>query len=222
LLIDGHVQEEMLYREAIRLGLDQNDVIIRRRLIQKLKFLVEDVSKATNPTDAVLRGFFEKHPDKYFLPARISFSHLYFNKEKRGAALSHELRITMIRLNKKAGDKDLSEIKWLGSGDPFMLRSTYNGLTLSETANLFGRAFANAVFKLDADNLWYGPVSSGFGEHLVRVSSFTHARQPDFDEVKKLVAKDFAITQRAQATTDLINELEKKYQVFIDVLINES
>jgi parvulin-like peptidyl-prolyl isomerase len=128
----------------------------------------------------------------------------------------------MVKLNENAGDKHLSEIKRLGGGDPFMLRSTYKGLTLSEAANLFGRAFANAVFKLDADNLWHGPVSSGFGEHLVRLSRFTHARPPDFDEVKKLVAKDFAIAQRAQATKDLINELEKKYQVFIDVLINES
>ena len=217
-LIDGHVREEMLYREAIRLGLDQNDVIIRRRLVQKLKFLVEDVSKVRNPTDAVLREFFEKHSDKYFLPARISFSHLYFNTEKRGAALSNDLRMTMARLNEKAGNKVLSEIKWLGSGDPFMLPSTYKELTQSEAANLLGHAFANAIFKLNADNLWHGPVSSGFGEHLVRITGITPARQPDFEKVKKLVAKDFATAQRAKAAKDLINELEKKYRVFIDVL----
>jgi peptidyl-prolyl cis-trans isomerase C len=216
-LLEDYVLEEILYREAIRLGLDQNDVIIRRRLVQKLQFLVEDVSKKEIPTTSKLQTFFNKHSDLYVLLPRISFSHLYFNRKKRGATTDEDLRLMRAKLNEEAIAGDASKINRTDAGDPFMLQFTYHQITPDETANLFGRAFADAIFKLKADRQWHGPVESGYGAHLVTVSSYAAARYPSFEEARDKVTMDFEKARREQVDRDMKRKLRKKYQIFMDV-----
>ena len=213
--IDQHVQEEMLYREALRLGLDRHDVIIRRRLIQKLQFLIEDVAETADPTDAALRQFFANHQAQYVLPARISFSHIFFNPERRSGDVRRVMHTTMTRLNDRQRDTPLSATEWASSGDPFMLRQTYTDRTQSDIANLFGSTFAAALFKLQADQLWQGPLGSGYGEHLVKVERFTPARSMVFEEARKSVIKDFLHVRRKQTNQDFMKRLESKYHVEI-------
>ena len=214
-LIDEHVREEIHYREALRLGLDRHDVIIRRRLIQKLQFLFEDISEREHPTDSELRQFFANHKAQYVLPARISFSHIFFNPERRRGDLRREMQTTMTRLNDRQRDKRLAATEWASSGDPFMLRHTYTDLTQSDIAHLFGATFAAALFQIKTVQLWQGPIRSGYGEHLVQVERFTADRLMSFAEARERVLKDFLNIWRKQSNQDFMKQIERKYQVEI-------
>jgi len=220
-LLEDFVLEEILYREAVRLELDQNDVIIRRRLVQKLQFLVEDVSNKDLPTTSTLQPYFNKHLDQYTLSPRISFSHLYFNRKKPGTTTDKDLRLMKAKLNEEAIHGGTSKINLTGAGDPFMLPFAYHQITPDKTAYLFGRAFADAIFKLKADNQWHGPVASGYGAHLVMVSSYAAARHPSFEEVRDKVSADFEKARREKVDRDMKKKLRKKYQVFMDVYSSE-
>ncbi len=85
-MVENKVQQEILYREALAMGLDKDDEIVKRRMAQKMQFLAEDVSAAREPTTAELRSWFEKNSAKFAQPPRLSFRHLYFSPDRRGAA----------------------------------------------------------------------------------------------------------------------------------------
>ena len=82
-LVGQLIKEEIYYREAQRLNLDHNDTIVRRRLVQKLTFLTEDIATAQAPDEAALRAFYEDHPERYKLPERYTFKHRYFSADRR-------------------------------------------------------------------------------------------------------------------------------------------
>ena len=97
-LTDNFVREEVLVREALALGLDRDDTGIRRRLVQKMNFLVEDLALLNEPTDADLSDYFEQHPEIYRLPPRISFTHIYFSRDQRGDATKADAELALSQL----------------------------------------------------------------------------------------------------------------------------
>ena len=132
-MIESHLREEVLYREGLALGLDQNDTIIRRRLAQKMEFLFEDLADQVEPTDEELKRYFDKYNDKYLLPARVSFSHIYFNVDRHGEAAYGNAK----QLLKKLQSHKPSLLRASDQGDRFMLEYDYAQKIQQEVANVF-------------------------------------------------------------------------------------
>lgn len=205
-LINAHVREEMLVREALAMGLDDNDVIIRRRLAQKLTFLTEDLALLEPASEAELEAFFQENMERYRVAERLTFSHVYFSPDRRDAA----------RADAVAALGTLTDANWRTVGDPFMLRRTYAQVTPADVRKDFGVGFAQALSALEGAGEnpgWQGPIESGYGFHLVRFEGRTASRLPMFAEVAARVADDFDSDRRDQANQRYHEELEKQYRV---------
>lgn len=202
-LLEQWLKEEILYREAKKLGLDRDDTIIRRRLAQKLTFLNEDLANAEEPSPAELAGYFEANAADYRIPDRFSFEHRYFSSDRRQDAEA-DARAAL-------DDPD-------APGDPFILQKSYVDRSAREIADLFGTGFARALSDLDADRpaLWQGPVRSAYGWHLVRITGRTPARDPLLAEVRDAVRRDFLESRRLEANERFYRSLRERYDVHLD------
>jgi hypothetical protein len=217
-LLEDQVREEIFYREAVRRGLDDGDVLVRRRLAQKLSFLIEDLAAVEQPSDDELRGFHRERADRYTEPARMSFRHVFFSRDRRAdAAADASAALGTVRLA-SAGRPGPSPVGAGGPapvGDPFMLHSEYAGRTHQEVRELFGPEFAEALFALEGSG-WQGPVRSSYGEHLVEVLARVDARTPPFEEVRVAVLRDFQQEQRERANVEAYREMRDRYRVEVE------
>ena len=206
-LIDEAVREEILYREARRRGLDRGDAIIRRRLAQKMTFLLEDSAEAPSTRAATagdIETYYAAHAERYREPRRTTFRHVFLSTERReaggdAAALLREVR-------------DGTGDGWRQLGDPFMLLREYADRTDQEIAELFGGAFAGALPALAA-GAWQGPLESAHGVHLVLVIGRTGPRRPALDEIRNRVAEDLLESRRRERNEAALRELRERYEI---------
>ena len=209
-LLRDRVQEEVYCREAMALGLDKDDTIIRRRLRQKMEFLTEDVAALAEPTDDELNAYLKAHADTFRVQRRFTFSHVYLNPERRGENLARDTGQLLAQLQ-QAGDKaDVSEL-----GDSFLLEHKFQSLPASEAVKQFGEKFATELGKL-APGQWQGPVESGYGVHLVWVAERTEGRVPALAEVRDAVRREWANARRLEPNEKLYQDLLKRYVVTIE------
>ena len=202
-LVDDHVREEVMVREARRLGLDQEDAIIRRRLAQKLTFLTEDVATLKPPTEEELRGYFADNKERYATPAVVTFSHIYFSPDRRADATA----------DAKAALANLDPEAWRKTGDPFMLGRTYAHAGLKRVGRDFGPDFLNGLEKLSPSGDWQGPIQSAYGLHLLRLDAKSPALGADYESVATRVAADFDAERRAVANKAYFDDLKAQYSV---------
>jgi PPIC-type PPIASE domain len=206
-LIEDHVKEEILYREALALGLETDDIVIRRRLRQKMEFISEDTAPV-EPTEAELQAFLAEHADRFRKPARLSFAQVYLSPDRRGEdAWGDALRL-LVALD--AGKSDPA-----ASGDPFLLEQDYRDLATHEVERLFGGAFAARIAELPLGR-WSGPVASGYGLHLVLVRARTPAEQPALGEVREEVANEWRAARREEANRAFYDRLRASYEVIVE------
>jgi peptidyl-prolyl cis-trans isomerase C len=208
-MVENRVQEEVLYREALALGLDKDDTIVRRRMAQKMQFLAEDVAAAHEPSKAELTSWFDANKDKFALPGRIAFRELYFSPD-RGANAHDDATQALTKLAGQPIDTPLST----SVGDPFMLQDYYSDRTSEQIAKDFGPPFAQAVFALPHGS-WQGPIESGFGWHLVFVEWFTPGRMPTLQEVEPDVNTAWLADQQQQAWQAAYDAMRAKYTVLL-------
>ena len=209
-LIDEATDEEILYREAQRLGLDREDAIVRRRLAQKLTFVLEDAGGATAPSAEEVEEHHARHAERYRRPPRTTFDHVFLSADRR-ADPAGDAAALLRGLGPADGD-GLAEGGWRQLGDPFMLARTYAGRTDQEIARLFGTGFADAVTALPA-GAWSGPVESTYGMHLVRVRGRTAARAPRLEEVRDRVVADLREERRRERGRAAYRVLRDDYEV---------
>jgi peptidyl-prolyl cis-trans isomerase C len=209
-LIDGKVREEILYREALALGLDKDDTIVTRRLAQKMEFLAEDISGLREPGSEELKAWFEKNRERYALPGRVSFRHLYFSRDSRGERAREAAARTLERLAGRPVDSPLAT----KAGDRFMFQDYYGDSILEQVAGVFGTQFAQALFQLKSGS-WQGPLESGLGWHLVFVDSITPGRVPAFEEVEADVKTGWIDEQRAAAKRRAFDAMRGRYEVVL-------
>ena len=209
-MVEDKIREEVLYREALAMGLDKDDTIVKRRMAQKMQFLAEDVAAAREPTSDELRAWFEKNGDKFALPSRVSFRHLYFGSDRRGPRAHDD---AVAALAKLAGQPQSSKTA-AALADPFMFRDYYGDRTSEELAKEFGPQFAVAVAKL-APGSWQGPIESGYGWHLVFVDTFVPGRVPAFEEVEPEVKMAWLADQKERTREDTYRALRAKYIVLM-------
>lgn len=209
-LIDSRVREEVLYREGLAMGLDKDDTIVRRRLAQKVEFLMGDVSGVTEPDDATLQAYYDENAERYREPPRLSFSHIYFNTDRRGEQAATDAQALLERLH--AASPRVTQAP--EEGDPFMLPRVYVDKRTDEIARDFGRAFSQEITGLETKQ-WHGPVASAYGLHLVYIASREEASQPSLDQVRSRVANDWLVDQRRLADERIYERLRSRYEISI-------
>jgi hypothetical protein len=209
-LIRDRVREEVYCREAMALGLDKDDIVIRRRLRQKMEFISDDVAAQSEPTDADLNAYLQAHLDAFRVEPRFTFSHVYLNPEKHRANLPHDIALLLVKLN-QAGDK----ADPAAFGDPFLLEHQFVTMLGSEVAKQFGQQFAAKLGGLVLGQ-WVGPVESGYGLHLVRISERSEGRGTELAQVRDAVRREWTNARRLEANEKFYQELLKRYTVTIE------
>jgi hypothetical protein len=209
-LINARVYEEVLYREALVMGLDKDDTIIKRRLAQKFEFLMEDLTDLGNPSEAELAAFFKQHGDRYQVPGRMSFVHVYFSNAKRGKSAEQEAKKDLVRLRNGAPPAAAEEM-----GDAFLLDHAYKQITPEEIDKIFGPGFAGQLAKAPLLE-WQGPIASGYGLHLVRIDEHEVSRASALDLVREQVKRDWLDGRRRQLKETAFKKLRERYEVVAD------
>ncbi len=209
-LVENRVQEEILYREALAMGLDKDDTIVKRRMAQKMQFLAEDVGAAREPDRAELQAWYAKNSDKFAHPNRVSFRHVYFSPDRRGSRARDDAASALTKL---AGQPQDSKVAG-SSADAFMFQDYYRDRAPEQLAREFGPQFAIAVAKLGPGS-WQGPVQSGLGWHLVFIDTVVPGRVPAFEEVESEVKTAWLGEQKALAWQKAYSEMRAKYTVLL-------
>jgi peptidyl-prolyl cis-trans isomerase C len=209
-MVEDKIKEEVLYREGLVMGLDKGDTIVKRRMAQKMQFLAEDVAAAHEPSTAELKAWFGTNTDKFALPSRYSFRHVYFSPDKRGTNAHDDATKALARIAGQPEDSTLI----LPVADRFMFQDYYGDRTPSAIAKEFGPQFAVAIEKVKP-GLWQGPIESGYGWHLVFVDTVIPGRTPAFEEVESEVKTAWLGEQKAQAWQKAYQTMRAKYTVFL-------
>jgi peptidyl-prolyl cis-trans isomerase C len=209
-LVENKIQEEVLYREALAMGLDKDDTIVKRRMAQKLQFLAEDVGTAHEPTIAELKAWYEKNSEKFALSSRATFRHLYFSSDRRGQRAHDDAVAALARLREQSEDSKLAT----SLADPFMFQDYYSERTPEQLANEFGPTFAQGLFQATPGS-WEGPIESGYGWHLIWIESIIPRRIPDLEEVEPDVKTAWLNQQKEQAWHKAYEAMRAKYTVLL-------
>jgi hypothetical protein len=209
-LIKDRVQEEVYCREAMALGLDKDDTVIRRRLRQKMEFLTDDVAALAEPSDEKLSTYLKAHAETFGVQRQFTFSQVYLNPERHGENLARDIAQLLAQLQQAGDQADVSEL-----GDSFLLEHKFQSLPASEVVKQFGEKFAAKLGELSPGQ-WHGPVQSGYGVHLVWVSERKEGRLPALAEVHDAVSREWANAQRLEANEKFFQELLKHYTVTIE------
>jgi len=209
-LIRDQVREEVFCREAVALGLDQDDTVIRRRLRQKMEFVSDDIAAPTEPTDADLNSYLLAHADTFRVEQRFTFQQIYLNPQKHGDQLPQDAAQLVARLNQDGDKADVAAL-----GDSFLLEHDFAATPAGEIAKQFGESFAAALSGLTPGQ-WQGPVESGYGVHLVKIGERTEGRLPALVEVRDAVRRDWDNTRRLEANEKFYQVLQSRYQITIE------
>jgi len=211
-LVDDWVREEIATREAVAMGLDKDDSVIRRRLRQKLEFVSDDIAAQTKPTDADLNAYLQAHPESFRVEPRITFSQVYLDPTKHGQHLARDAAQLLAKLQQAGGKVDTSTL-----GDSILLEHSFQSAPTGEVSRQFGEKFAAALAGL-APGQWQGPIESGYGVHLVYVNERTAARAPALAEVRDTVQREWVNAQRLDGNARFYQELLKRYTVTIEAV----
>ena len=210
-LLEEFIREEVLFREAKSLNLGEEDYIIRQRMVQKVEYLLRaaEVKGSVQPEE-----FYSLNKERYLIPRKITFSHIFFGKEERGGWAEAERSAKQLMAELLAASLDNGKV--INSGDRFIFHKNYVEKSSEHISSHFGKQFSDAVFKSGLER-WEGPIKSAYGYHIVFVSNLFEERFQDLEEIYDQVewdAKQAAITE---LTETFILDLKKKYKVVVDL-----
>jgi hypothetical protein len=206
-LIDGYVREEILYREALALGLDKDDTIIRKRLNQKLELMSDDIAGITVPSDEQLQKFLETHAERFRIEPQVAFRHVFIDVAQRGYQADDEASKLLAVLSDEKSNSDPDTL-----GDRLMLPKTYTLTTVGEIAKMFGKPFSLELIN-SKPGQWIGPVQSGYGLHLILVTEHVAGKLPQLDEIRETVEWEWSAAHRKELKENIYNEFREKYTV---------
>lgn len=209
--LEQHIRQEVLYREALARGYDRDDLVVRRAMQQKMEFLAASQALEEPPSEEEIEAFFALRRERYRLPAVLTFAQVYISLDQRGVEAEQDAVDLLARL--RSEDPDTADLtSW---GDPIMLEVSYTERTEQEVSAAFGELFAKAVVSLPVGG-WQGPVSSGYGLHLVKVVEREDSRIPDWQEVSGRVIGDMQFEAKSSARDQLYQEIAQNYEVLLD------
>ncbi len=209
-LIGDRVREEVYYREALALGLDRDDTVIRRRLRQKMEFVSDDINAQAEPSDDELGAYLKAHADAFHVQRQFTFRQVYLNPDKHGETLAQDTAQLLVQLQQAGGKTDVSAL-----GDSILLEHQFEGAPAGEIAKQFGEPFATELGRLTPGE-WHGPIESGYGVHFVLVSERTEGRLPALAEVRDAVHREWTNARRLEGNEKLYAEMLSRYTVTIE------
>jgi hypothetical protein len=208
-LIEDYVRDEVFYREGRAAGLDRDDVVIRRRVRQKMEFLAEDMS-VPEPSDEQLAAYLASNPERFRAEDQITFHQVFLSATRRANSIESDSKEVASLLAR--GDATL-DVRALG--DPFLLGEEFRVVSASKVTNIFGESFAERVFAMDKGR-WQGPVSSGFGQHFVFISERVSGEPPLLDAVRPAVRREWTNTRRLETEQKLYASLRERYEIVVE------
>jgi len=210
-IVDQYIREMIVYRQARVMGLDQQDSIIRRRLVQKLENFTKDLASLTPPTEEELKTYFSAHQDRYQQPARYTFTQVFIDPDKRGdATLVDAEKIKEALIAQGTAFDSAGAL-----GDTFMLKNYYTENSPIEIQKHFGSGFTNSLLTLEPGQ-WHGPVLSGYGVHLVYVSHVSEAPKPVFAAVRERVTQDWKADKEEELSEKFYESVRDRAIVVIE------
>jgi PPIC-type PPIASE domain len=210
-LIDAFVKEEIFYREGRKLGLDTDDTVFRRRLQQKMEFLMEPSVAELMPAEDEVEAYLAAHADQYKIPERIAFRQLYFDPGKHGDATESDALQVLATIENGAQSADTEEF-----GDPTLLPFSMPPTRVDQIALSFGTQFTDALVAAETGR-WIGPVESTFGLHLIYIDESLPARNPALAEIREEVERDWEADRRRQIAEERYRALRQNYEVKIEL-----
>ena len=209
-LVEDYIAEEVYYREAIAMGLDGDDTVIRRRLRQKMEFISEGIATAAEPTEEQLQAYLAQHAEKFLEPSRLTFQQIFLSSEQRGEAVRRDAERLLAELTAGRVAPDGQSL-----GDSTLLPPAMESAAPAEIANVFGTEFVEQIDEAPVGQ-WSGPVQSGFGLHLVRVDERTPGATPTLAEIRPIVVREWEAEQKQQTNAAFLAELRAKYDVRVE------
>jgi PPIC-type PPIASE domain len=209
-LIRDYIRGEVYYREALALGLDRNDAVVRQRLRTKLQFMVDEIVGQVEPTDDQLRAYLADHADRFRLDERFTFSQVYLDPELHGTDTARDAQRLLAKLGQAEGPRDPSEL-----GDRLLLEPASDDVSYADVVRDYGEKFAAALRKLPVGT-WQGPIESGFGMHLVFLSKRTGEQIPGLDEAREAVRREWTNERRIEDSEKFYQSLLNRYTVIVE------
>jgi hypothetical protein len=214
-LLKDYIRQEIAYRESKQMGLEDNDIVIRRRLRQKLELLAEDVASLAAPSDKELQAYLDTHNEEFLVEPRLTLRQVYFSRDRRGVAAEQDALTLLQRIT-----TDGPEGAFETFGDPLPLPAELQNLREGEIARLFGSVFTDGLKGIETGR-WSGPVESGFGIHLVFIEERVEGRVPELGEVRDAVQREWLSKRRVEAVDSLYERLAENYTIEIESLLND-
>jgi hypothetical protein len=213
-VIDAYVDEEILYREARGLGLEESDNIIRQRMVQKMNFLLADVAAAgQGPDEAALEAYFEANKEAYAIQPWATFTHVFFDVTKHGGEDGAREAAEAAKRELNAAGAGFNDATDLGDRFPFL--RNYVERTFEYIASHFGYEFAASLEALEPSDQWQGPISSVYGEHVVLLTRSEKRAYPELEDVRADVERDFASEQANAAKAEMLDAIRGRYHIEI-------
>lgn len=209
-LIQDYIREEVFVREGIGLGLDRDDTIIRRRLRQKMEFVGNDLASQAEPDEKELEEFLVKHPDLFRTEPRFTFRQVYLSPDRRGARLKEDAARLLAELNRAGAKEEFHEL-----GDSTLLSAGLTDAQASEVTRQFGEEFARQLAEIPTGR-WEGPVTSGYGLHLVYVDDRVNGRMPELADIREQVLREWSDAHRQKGNEQFYQGLLKRYAVTVE------
>jgi hypothetical protein len=208
-LVDDYIRDEVFYREGRAAGLDRDDVIIRRRVRQKMEFFAEDAS-VPEPSEAQLAAYLESNPERFKTEDRLTFHQVFLSATRHGAAMDRDSRQISEALALADTAVDTTEI-----GDPFLLGEEFQTVSLRELAGIFGDVFAKRMSVMEQGR-WQGPIPSSFGQHFVYISERMPGGAPPLDAIRDAVRREWSNARRLEAEQKLYSSLRERYEIVVE------
>ncbi len=208
-LIEAFVKEEIFYREGRKMGLDRDDTVFRRRLQQKMEFLMEPSQAELRPSDADLRKYLKANAEAFRMPMEIAFRQVFFDPSKRGDAVEGDIRTLLSALTADGDAPSPGQF-----GDPTLLPPAMPLTRTDQIEQSFGNQFAAELSRIEPGR-WAGPIRSTYGLHLVFVDSRTEARDPELEEVLDTVLREWQSEKRRAVAEERYRKLRENYEVTI-------
>ncbi len=209
-LIASRIREEVLYREARALGLEQDDTIVRRRMAQKMEFLFQDIAQPAEPTEEALQVFLQQNVARFREPARFSLMHVYLSTDRRGEQAVQDAQLLLEDLRIQGADADPTAVS-----DPLMLGHRFVDRSEREIARTLGEDFTAALTALPVKQ-WQGPIESAYGLHLVYIHERIDPRVPALAEIRDRVHAEFIAEKQREANAAVYQQLKNRYDIVVE------
>jgi hypothetical protein len=208
-LIEDYVRDEVFYREGRAAGMDRDDVIIRRRVRQKMEFLADEMS-VPEPSDEQLAAYLASNAERFRVEDRLTFHQVFLSATRRANTIDSDSKQLASILARADGTVDAAVL-----GDPFLLGEEFRDVSPSKVTSIFGESFAKQI-SVAKKGGWQGPISSSFGQHFVFISERVSGNLPPLDAVRPAVHREWANARRLEAEQQLYASLRNRYEIVVE------